>query len=285
MEIKKAVITAASPDQRKLPLQTLIDKDGIKKTVLEILLNEIIAAGINNICVVVQPDDEKTYQQVIGEYIHYVSFVHQSKPIGYGHALFCAHEFTGNDPFLHLVGDHLYVNRSNDPCAKDLIEFASKYECAVSTVQPTRESLIPNFGVVGGKRFQRIKNAYQVELVIEKPTPTEAEQKLMVPGLRAGHYLCFFGMHILTSRVMSILGDELKKDKKSKINLTYALNILAQNEQYLALEKNDLRYDMGEKYGLLKAQLALGLYGEDRDKVLTELLEFFALKDYDIRRR
>ncbi len=279
MEILKAVITAAGPNQRKLPLQTLIDRNGEKKSFLELLIEEVLAAGIQDICIIVQPGDEIPYGQVIGEHSHGVTFIQQAEPLGYGHALHCAHTFTEKDPFLHLVGDHLYVNRSGESSAKHLVEFAGKHECAVSTVQPTRESLIPNFGVVGGKRFKGIKNVYQIERVIEKPTPTEAEQKLIVPGLRAGHYLCFFGMHVLTETVMKTLNHKLKTAKGSKVDLSSALNTLAHTEQYLALERNDLRYDMGEKYGLLKAQLALALHGKERDRVLSELVEFFAMKD------
>jgi len=276
MKVQKAVITAAAPRQRKLPLQTLIDKEGVEKTLLELLIEEVLAAGVNNICVIVQPGDEIPYGQAIGEYFHSVTFINQNQPLGYGHALHCAHEFVGKDPFLHLVGDHLYVNRSGNSSAKHLVDFASKYKCVVSAVQPTRESLITNFGVVGGKRLQGVNDVYQVERVIEKPTPTEAEQKLLVPGFRAGNYLCFFGMHVLTSTVIDILGEELKKNEKT--NLSVALNILAKSEQYLALEKKDLRYDLGEKYGLMKAQLALALYGNDRDRILNELVEFFLLK-------
>jgi UTP--glucose-1-phosphate uridylyltransferase len=169
------------------------------------------------------------------------------------------------------------VNRGSESSAKHLVDFATKQKCAVSTVQPTRESLITRFGVVGGKRVQGVNDLYQVERVMEKPTPTEAEQKLLVPGLRAGHYLCFFGMHVLTPALMDILGRELRTNRK--ISLSVALNILAQTEQYLALERSDLRYDMGEKYGLLKAQLALALHGKDRDRILSELVEFFAMKD------
>ena len=277
MEILKAVITAAGPNQRKLPLQTLIDREGQEKSFLELLIEEVLAAGINDICIVVQPDDEITYSEVIGEHIHSVTFVQQRESKGYGHALHCAHSFTGSKSFLHLVGDHMYINRSGESCAKHLVEFAGKQECAVSAVQPTRESLIPNFGVIGGKRLQGIRDVYQIDTVIEKPTPTEAEQKLLIPGLRAGHYMCFFGMHVLTPSVMQILGQELASSEK--VSLSAALDKLARSEQYLALEKNDLRYDMGEKYGLLKAQLALALHGKDRDRVLNELVEFFALKD------
>ena len=84
-------------------------------------------------------------------------------------------------------------------------------------------------------------------------------------------------MHVLTPAVIDILGNELKSNKK--VSLSTALNRIAQSEQYLALEKDDLRYDMGEKYGLLKAQLALALYGKDRDRILNELVGFFALRD------
>lgn len=277
MQIQKAVITAAAPKQRKLPLQTLIDKKGDEKTFLELLIEEVRAAGINDLCIIIQPGDEGPYAQAIGDHVHNVTFLAQKEALGYGHALYTANEFTGGDPFLHLVGDHLYVNRGSESSARHLVDFASKQECAVSTVQPTRESLITNFGVVGGKRIQGVNDVYQVERVIEKPTPTEAEQKLLVPGLRTGNYLCFFGMHVLTPSLMEILGRELRTNKK--ISLSVALNLLAQSEQYLALERNDLRYDMGEKYGLLKAQLALALHGKDRDRILSELVEFFAMKD------
>ena len=277
MQIQKAVITAAAPKQRKLPLQTLIDKKGDEKTFLELLIEEVRAAGINDLCIIIQPGDEGPYAQAIGDHVHNVTFLAQKEALGYGHALYTANEFTGGDPFLHLVGDHLYVNRGSESSARHLVDFASKQKCAVSTVQPTRESLITNFGVVGGKRIQGVNDVYQVERVMEKPTPTEAEQKLLVPGLRTGNYLCFFGMHVLTPSLMEILGRELRTNQK--ISLSVALNLLAQSEQYLALERNDLRYDMGEKYGLLKAQLALALHGKDRDRILSELVEFFAMKD------
>jgi UTP--glucose-1-phosphate uridylyltransferase len=86
-------------------------------------------------------------------------------------------------------------------------------------------------------------------------------------------------MHILSPKVISILENELKNNPQEKINLSCALNLLAQTEQYLALEKNDLRYDMGDKYGLLKAQMALALNGKDRNLVLTELLELLVMKE------
>ena len=75
--------------------------------------------------------------------------------------------------------------------------------CAVSAVQATRETQLPYYGTIGGRRVAGHRDLYEVETVIEKPTPTEAELRLIVPGLRAGHYLCFFGMPVLTPAVMA----------------------------------------------------------------------------------
>ena len=86
-----------------------------------------------------------------------------------------------------------------------MLEIASAEACAVSAVQATHESKLPYYGAVGARRLPGRAGLYQVDRVLEKPTPTVAEQKLIVPGLRAGHYLCFFGMHVLTPGVMDIL--------------------------------------------------------------------------------
>ncbi len=278
MQIKKALITAAGADQRKLAMQTLVDRDGNRKTVLEILIEEVRLAGIEEIAVVIHPGDLNVYRSQVadGQHIH---FIEQDKPLGYGYAVWCGSSFVGNDYFLHLVGDHLYVNRSNIPCARHLVETARQNNCSVSAVTPTRENLIPNYGTVGGRRVHSTTDLYMIDKVIEKPTPTLAEQKLIVPGLRAGHYLCFFGMHVLSPAIMEILGKKVEGLNGNKLGLSEALNELAGKEQYLALEKNDLRFDTGSRYGLLKAQLALALSGKDRDQVMSELLEFFAMQN------
>lgn len=280
MKVKKAVITTAGPDQRKLPIQTLIDHHGKERSFLELLIDEIIQAGVEDVCVIVYPGDENTYKQVLSQHSDRVIFKHQEKPLGYGHALYCASSFTGNDPFLHLVGDHLYVKRSDKNIAKHLVETAEKNACSVSTVQSTREGLISQYGTVGASRKQGFNDLYIIDSVLEKPTPTLAEQKLMVPGLRAGHYLCFFGMHVLTPKIMKILKTRIKASNGKKVGLSEALNDLAAKEQYLALEKTDMRFNMGTRYGLMKAQLAIALSGDDRDRVMSELLEFFVMKDF-----
>ena len=277
MDIKKAIITAASQSQRTLPLQTLVDRDGATKTALSIIVEEIRQAGIEDICVVVCPGDQAAYATAAGPHAKRLTFVEQVQPLGYGHAVWSAGDFTGNQPFLLLVGDHLYVSGSPKRCAQQLVEVAAAENCTVSAVQATHESKLPHYGTVGGRLVSGRQGLYEVSEVIEKPTPTEAEQKLIVPGLRAGRYLCFFGMHVLTPAVMGVLAEEVHPaGGNRRVQLSTALAQLARRERYLACELQGRRYDIGVQYGLLTAQLALALDGQDRDEVLTDLVELLA---------
>jgi UTP--glucose-1-phosphate uridylyltransferase len=97
-----------------------------------------------------------------------------------------------------------------------------------------------------------------------------------MPGLRAGNYLCFFGMHVLTPAVMEILGRQLAGAPGASLALSPALAELARKEQYLAIEEDARRYDLGARYGLLSAQLALALNGRDRAEVLAQFVELLA---------
>ena len=276
MLVKKAVITAAARSQRELPLQTLIDGDGTKKSLIRILIDQSLAAGAEEVAVVVWPGDESAYAQAAGPHASSVRFIPQLEPRGYGHAIHCARSFTNSDPFLHMVGDHLYVSAAAKPSAQRLVELAQKERCSVSGVQPTRENLLSRYGTVGGRRVPPFSDLYRVETVLEKPTPTEAEQRLLIPGIRAGYYLCFFGIHVLTPAVMDILDRMLAVSSGRPVTLVDALAELARQEQYLALEADGRRYDLGTAYGLLIAQFALALNGRDRSEVLSQILELLA---------
>src|SRR4051812_44859434 len=132
MEIKKAIITAAGQSQRMLPLQSLVDRDGIAKTGLSIIIEEILQAGVEEICVVIWPGDQGAYASAAGSHANRLRFVEQNTPLGYGHAVHCARDFAGNESFLLLVGDHLYVSGTTTRCAQQLVEIAAAENCAVS---------------------------------------------------------------------------------------------------------------------------------------------------------
>lgn len=278
MPIRKALVTAANPRQRTLPLQTLIDQNGESKSALQIILEEADGAGIEEFCVVVCPGDETAYADACGALRPRVRFVAQKNAAGYGHAILCGREFIGDQPFLHLVGDHLHVAQGTTSCARQLIDIATAENASVSAVQPTRESHLTSYGAVGGRLVGGDRPLYQVDTVLEKPTPTVAEQHLIVPGLRAGFYLCFFGLHVLGPEIFALLEEQRAAAPDKPLGLSPALHALASRQRYLALAIAGRRYDIGAPYGLLLAQLALSLSGRDRDRVLTQLIELLAVR-------
>ena len=278
MRIRKAVITAAAPAQRRLPLQNLVDGDGNERSVLALLLEEIVSAKVDEVCVITCPGDAAAYAQAAGDHLGRVRFIEQAEPRGYAHAISLAEPFAAGEPLLHLVGDHIYVSRSRSGCAAQLVAVAEAEDCPVSAVQATREGQLTQFGAVGGQRVAGRDDLYTIDTVLEKPTPTEAEQKIIVPGLRAGHYLCFFGMHVLTPAVFEILGQQLGREGQARASLSAALGELTRRERYLALRMTERRYDLGARYGLLTAQLAVALNGVDREEVLSQLVELLALR-------
>jgi UTP--glucose-1-phosphate uridylyltransferase len=276
MKVTKAVITAAGPDQHRLPVQRFVDPAGVEKSALQIIAEEVAAAGVESMCVVVRPGDEPSYAEAAGDCQDMLTFVPQPQPRGYGDALFRAAHFVAGEPFVHLVSDHLYISGESRRCAEQLVQVACREQCSVSAVQATRETMLPYYGAVGGRRLPGNPRLYEIDNVLEKPTPTEAEQKLLVPGLRAGHYLCLFGMHVLTPTVMEILEQAVRDAPNGQVLLSPTLAELATREQYLALQLNGTRYNIGIKYGILFAQLALALDGSDREEVLAKLVELVA---------
>jgi UTP--glucose-1-phosphate uridylyltransferase len=307
VQISKAVITAAGRGARQYPasdsvqkaMLPLVDRDGLTKPVLQIIAEEALESGIERICVVAAPGDEPVYRnhfrnyasnlrtsyrgmdwaeaqaRRFDEFDQRLQFAVQPEAEGYGHAVWCARSFAKDEPFLLLLSDHLYISSEPRRCARQLIELAIAENCAVSAVQATREHLIHQYGTLTGRRLPQQPEVYAIDEIIEKPNPTLAELRLGVPGLRAGHYLCFFGMHVLTPIVFELLDELVRENVRElgQIQLTTALNALARRERYLALETRGQRYNLGVKYGVVEAQLALALGGVDRELMLQHLLE------------
>lgn len=279
MKIRKAVITAAGDHHARLPLQTLVDRRGEIRTALRLMLDEVVDSGIEDVAIVIRPGQQEPYLNAAGPHASRLVFFEQSNPRGYGDAILRARDFVNNEAFLHLVSDHLYLTRTDRLCAMQLIDAAAKHECSVSAIQPTRENEVVFFGTVGGTPLAQSDNIYEVNTVIEKPTPTVAEQRLIVAGQRAGYYLCLFGMHVLTPTVLTLLQKSLDAATAGQnIDLSSSLNQLAKAERYLALEIEGSRYNISYKYGLLLAQLAFSLSGVDRDLILTELVNLLAAR-------
>lgn len=273
-KVKRAIITAAGPDQRRLPLQTLTDAAGNQSSVIHLLIDEILNAGVEEIALVLAPADRRDYETALAAYNERVRFIEQNEPQGYGHAVLLGREFASGDPFLLQVCDHIYLSGGATSCTRQLIEIAEAEACSISAVQATHESQLPYYGTINGNVIPNREGMYQIDKIFEKPTPTVAEQECVVPGLRHGTYLCFFGMHVLTPGVFDLL--EAEAGQGQPFGLSPALNELAASEQYLATELNGRRANLEVQFGFLRAQVALGLHGAHREEVLTLMMEELA---------
>ena len=274
---RHALITAAGADERRLPRQNLTDRRGDWKPAIVIQIDEILEAGVEKVGVVIRPADRPAYEAVLAAYGQRVSLVEQPFPLGYGHAVLCGRDFVGANPFLLQVSDHLYVGGGEHSCTRQLLDLARSEGCAISAVQPTPESQLCHYGTVAGSLVAGRQDLYQIENVIEKPTPTVAEQTCVVPGLRLGHYLCFFGMHVLTPTVFTLLEAARAASPAEKLGLSPALAALATREKYLAARLSGRRADLEARLGVFRAQLALGLNGPARDAILSVLAEELTL--------
>ncbi len=278
-----AVITAAAPKQRHLLHQTLAREDSQLETVAQFALNLLMPEGqaplVDRVAIVIPAGDSARFQDLIDQRQQPVTLIEQSQAGGYGQALCLARDFVGGAPFLHMVGDHFYMANEGPASglAAALLETFEREGTSVSAVQPTRESLLPYFGAIGGTPQSSSGSLplYRVQTVVEKPTPTEAEQHLIIPGLRAAHYLCFFGMHVFTPAFLEILGQQVKT-QTGPFSISASLQTLAQQEPLLATILPGTRFDLGARYGILQAQLGLALRGPDREEILSMLLELMA---------
>lgn len=277
LSVKHALITAAGADERRLPLQNLTDRRGDWKPVIVIQIEEMLDAGIEKVGVIIRPVDRPAYEAVVAPYGQRVSLVEQTAPLGYGHAVLCGRDFVGANPFLLQVSDHLYVGGGESSCTKQLLDLARAEGCALSAVQSTPESQLCFYGTIAGSLVTGRNDLYQIESVIEKPSPTVAEQTCVVPGLRLGHYLCFFGMHVLTPAVFTLLEAARTAAPSERLGLSPALAALATREKYLAARLSGRRADLEARLGVFRAQLALGLHGPAREAILAVLAEELAL--------
>jgi UTP--glucose-1-phosphate uridylyltransferase len=313
-KVRKAVITAAGRGTRQYPASTavqkemfpLVDRDGLTKPVIQIIGEEAIDSGIEEICIITQPGEEQQYRdyfrrldedtikrfrgkdwailesEKLGAFGERLHFAEQHSPEGFGHAVYQARQFAGNDPFLLLLGDHVYISDTKDRCARQLIRIFEQYMLdAVSGVQPTVERQLHSFGTIRGAPIEPERGIYKAELIIEKPSVELAREKLATPGLPAGNYLAHFGMHVFSPRIFDSLEYLITNNlrEKGEIQLAAAQEHLRQHsEKYWAVITQGQRYDTGIPYGLMETQLALGLHGIHRVEICEAIARILAMQ-------
>ena len=311
-KVRKAVITAAGRGTRQYPASSavqkemfpLVDRDGLTKPVIQIIGEEALDSGIEEICIITAPGEEPAYRdyfrrlegdmlkafagknwamlesEKLAAFGDRLSFAEQSSPEGFGHAVYQAREFVGDEPFLLLLGDHVYISNIKDRCARQLIRVYEQYMLeAVTGVQPTLERHLHLFGTIKGNPIDANRGIYRAEMIIEKPSIEEARQKLVTAGLPAGNYLAHFGMHVFSPRIFDSLEYLITNNlrQKGEIQLTAAQEHLRQQtDKYWCLDTQGQRYDTGIPYGLMETQLALALNGVHRTDICEAIARILA---------
>src|SRR4051794_401504 len=313
-KVKKAVITAAGRGTRQYPASTavqkemfpLVDRDGLTKPVIQIIGEEAIDSGIEEICIVTGPGEEAQYRdyfkrldddrvksfrgkdwailasEKLGAFGERLHFAEQHTPEGFGHAVYQAKDFVGDEPFLLLLGDHVYISNTTQRCARQLIRVYEQYMLdAVTGVQPTVERLLHLFGVIRGAPVDPAKGIYKAELIIEKPSIETARDRLATPGLPAGNYLAHFGMHVFSPRIFDSLEYLIRDNvrEKGEVQLTAAQEHLrGRTDKYWCVVTEGQRYDTGIPYGLMETQLALALNGVHRTEICEAIARILAMQ-------
>ena len=278
--VRKAVIPIAGLGTRHFPASHAVKKelfpvvgaDGIARALFHYHLLELEAAGIEEICIIVQPGEDEMvrdylrgpddaylkrlekYPALLREaeqmrgFAKRVSFAVQHQQEGYGHAVFQTKNFAAGEVVLLGLGDHLFRGQPVSPY-RELADMAKiSGGKSVSAVNRISAAELKGYGTIAGTRRAETPRLIDVSLIIEKPAVAVAREKLHVNDLPAGMWLGWFGMHLLAPSIYEILGEIIRDNVRDngEFQLTRAQEIQRQREGYLALEMTGAeRFDFG----------------------------------------
>lgn len=318
MRVNKAVITAAGKGTRQYPATSvvqkemlpLVDRDGLTKPIIQIIAEEAFDAGIEEVCIVVSPGDEQLFRQhfraitqdllpsfagkewalrqseKLAKMERALTFAVQPAPQGFGHAVYQSRDFVGNEPFLLLLGDHIYISQTDYRCARQLIDAYERTGAdAISAVKQTPGRQLHLFGTIRGLPMDDSARLYSVAAIEEKPSVDHAIKNLVTPGLPPDQFLCHFGMHVFPPLIFDCLEQLIRDDVRShgEIQLTAAQQILRTRvRRYYCCELAGDRYDTGVPFGLMETQLALALAGVYRPEITESVARLLAQQLHNI---
>jgi UTP--glucose-1-phosphate uridylyltransferase len=256
----------------KKELFPIVGRDGIARALVHYHLIELEAAGIEEICLIIQPGDAAGVRAYLeGPDASYlarlaghpalaheagemrrlarrVQFVEQRTQEGYGHAVFQTRDFAGGEPVLLCLGDHLFRGDRVSPCRALADVGASAQGRSVSAVNRITATELRGYGTIAGTRRANDPRLIDVSLIIEKPDEATARAKLHVNDLPPETWLGWLGMHVLGPSIYDVLAEMIRDDVRDRgeFQLTRAQELQRQREGYLAVELDDVeRFDFG----------------------------------------
>jgi UTP-glucose-1-phosphate uridylyltransferase/mevalonate kinase len=287
-KIRKAVIPAAGFGTRLFPatkatkkeLFPIVDRDGIAKPAILVIVEEALEAGIEEVIIVVQKNDLDDFRFLFTEQIsienynklspqsqeysrrllemgRHVTFVIQTAQEGFGHAVYCAREAVGDEPFLLMLGDHIYRSGSETTCAGQLLEAYQRHGQSLVGMRRTPEDQIGSFGTVTGVWLEG-ESLLGISAFAEKPTPDYARTNLRVPGFPEGEYLTLFGQYIVKPKLFDFLKEHIENNVREhgEFQLTSTLDRLRQEDGFMGLVMDGKRFDIGRPEEYLETLLA-----------------------------
>ena len=273
IKVTKALIPMAGSNHITLPLQTL-QGAGPSSTVIQHQVDELFAAGIDEICLVVSEATHALVAPVLVPYGKKIAYVWQKEPRGFGHALWCARQWVNGQPVVVQVCDHVFLSSTPLSCVEQMMEEWTARGASICAIQRVREAEVPRVGVVSGTRLEGPPGRFALQAFLEKPSVTKAELLPHISGLGSSEYLCSAGIFILTPGFFSILSGFETSGTPEKLRwLAPALTELMNQESLYGLEFQGRRINLEEPMGLIRAQIAMGLNSSDRDVLLALMLE------------
>lgn len=282
-KVRKAIIPAAGLGTRFLPATKAMPKEMlpiVDKPTIQYIVEEAVESGIEDIIIVTGKgkraiedhfDNAWELEQNLAEKgkfdlldkVRYSSnlanihYIRQKEPLGLGHAVWCARNFIGDEPFAVLLGDDIVQN--DPPCLKQLIDQYEETRSSVIGVQEVPEEETHRYGIIApaSKEGRR----YQVEKFVEKPKQGTAPSNLAI-----------IGRYLLTPEIFMFL-DKQEKGAGGEIQLTDAIQQLNQIQRVFAYQFEGKRYDVGEKLGFIQSQIEMALQDETLSKDLLKMMK------------
>ncbi len=282
MHIRKAVLPVAGLGTRVLPASKVIPKEMlplVDKPTLQYIVEEAVAAGVEEIIFVTSrskrsiedhfdafPELEAVLErkgkhkeleelrqlQTMATY----TSVRQPEPLGLGHAVLCAKELVGDEPFIVMLGDILIPPET--PCLPGLIKVYEQYQCSVLSLVPLPPEVIPTYGIASIEDLG--SNVVKIPHVVEKPRLEEAPSDLGV-----------YGRYVLTPDIFELL-EQTQPGSGGEIQVTDAIEMQAQAGRCYGVKFTGTRYDTGTPLGLLTTSIAFALKRPDIAPGLREYM-------------
>ncbi len=235
----------------------LVDAKGKIKSLLQVLLEWIHDAGIENVALIHSPGQYKQIQSYLSEVINsgpcnlpaQIQFIEQSSPMGFGQAVYLARDFVGPEDFLLLLGDHIQIPDPGEASCLSQVLAAHEETPATAMIGMYRvsEQELERVGVATGEYVR--ENLYRCTDFVEKPTMSVASRRLHTHGLPRDQYLAHCGIYVFGREIFTCLEQVAcdRQEMAGKIELAAAQELLLQrhSDRYFLYQIHGRAYDMG----------------------------------------